>query len=151
MWTKEWPWIFLNICISSLSPLKLARGKYWEGRRAAELSPLYVTVLFRDITHRLVALPQCQSITAVCTGIFLPYFRPLILQFPLSLLQLPFHFPPTGHWLDGCGSIPNWARLFSTPSRSGLGPTQSPSQWVPGGSFLGGKAVGAWSWQLTSI
>jgi len=27
----------------------------------------------------------------------------------------------------------------------------SPIQWVPGGSYLGGKVAGAWSWPLSSI
>jgi hypothetical protein len=40
--------------------------------------------------------------------------------------------------------------LFSTSSRPVLGPTQPPIQWVTGGSFLGSKAAGAWSWPLTS-
>jgi hypothetical protein len=39
--------------------------------------------------------------------------------------------------------------LFTTASRTALGPTQLPVQWVPGA--LGGKAAGAWSWPLTSI
>jgi hypothetical protein len=38
--------------------------------------------------------------------------------------------------------------LFSTASRPALGSTQPPIQWVPGGSFPGGKAAEAWSWQL---
>jgi len=29
-------------------------------------------------------------------------------------------------------------------------PTRSPIQWIPGGSFAGGKATGVWSWPLTS-
>jgi hypothetical protein len=33
--------------------------------------------------------------------------------------------------------------LFSTASRPILGPTKPPIQWVPGSSFLGGKAAGA--------
>jgi hypothetical protein len=35
--------------------------------------------------------------------------------------------------------------LFTTASRPILGPTQSRIQYVPGGSFSGGKAAGAWS------
>jgi hypothetical protein len=41
--------------------------------------------------------------------------------------------------------------LFTTASRTTLGPTQPPIQWVTGGSFPGGKVAGAWSWPLTSI
>jgi hypothetical protein len=41
--------------------------------------------------------------------------------------------------------------LFITASRTALGPTQPPIQWVPGALSLGGKAAGAWSWSLTSI
>jgi len=29
--------------------------------------------------------------------------------------------------------------------------SQPPIQWVPGALFPGGKAVGAWSWPLTSF
>jgi len=36
--------------------------------------------------------------------------------------------------------------LYITASRPVLGPTQPPSQWVPGG-----KVSGEWSWPLTSI
>jgi hypothetical protein len=41
------------------------------------------------------------------------------------------------------GTVKNF--LFSTSSRSVLGPTQPPIQWVPGGSY-----PGAWRWPLTS-
>jgi hypothetical protein len=41
--------------------------------------------------------------------------------------------------------------LFPTVSKSTLGPTQPPFQWVPGALSPGGKAVEAWSWALTSI
>jgi len=38
-----------------------------------------------------------------------------------------------------------------TTSRTALGPTQPPIQWVARGSFPGDKAAGAWSWPFTSI
>jgi hypothetical protein len=38
-----------------------------------------------------------------------------------------------------------------TASRTALEPTQPPIQWISGSSFLGDKAVEAWSWPLTSI
>jgi hypothetical protein len=41
--------------------------------------------------------------------------------------------------------------FFTTASRTALEPTQPPIQWVPGGSFPGSKAAGAWSWPLTPI
>jgi len=41
--------------------------------------------------------------------------------------------------------------LFATPSRSVLGPTQPPIQWVPESLFTGGKAADAWSESLISI
>jgi hypothetical protein len=33
--------------------------------------------------------------------------------------------------------------LFTTASRTAVGPTQPPIQWVPGAPFPGGKAAGA--------
>jgi hypothetical protein len=56
----------------------------------------------------------------------------------------------TGYRLDGRGvgvPVPVGSRisLFSTSSRSALGPTQPPIQWLPGG-----KVAEAWSWPLTS-
>jgi hypothetical protein len=33
--------------------------------------------------------------------------------------------------------------FFTTASKTALGPTQPPIQWVPGSVFLGGKATGA--------
>jgi hypothetical protein len=43
-----------------------------------------------------------------------------------------------------------WIFLFTTASRTVLGPTQPPVQWVPG-AHPRGKAAGTWSWPLTSI
>jgi hypothetical protein len=33
--------------------------------------------------------------------------------------------------------------LFTTASRTALGPAQPPIQWIPGGSFPGSKAAGS--------
>jgi hypothetical protein len=44
-------------------------------------------------------------------------------------------------WSSSPARVKNF--LFSTSSRSGLGSTQPPIKWVPGGSFLGGKATEA--------
>jgi hypothetical protein len=59
----------------------------------------------------------------------------------------------TGYGLDDRGIgvlVPLGSRIVFTSSSPALGPTQSPIQWVPGGSFPRGKAAGAWSWPLTS-
>jgi hypothetical protein len=44
-------------------------------------------------------------------------------------------------WSLSPGRVKNF--FFSTSSRPALGSIQHPIQWVPGGSFLGSKAVGA--------
>jgi hypothetical protein len=49
----------------------------------------------------------------------------------------------TGYWLDGTGSIPGMARLFSTHSRPALGPTQPPIEWIPGAISPGVKRPGS--------
>ena len=48
----------------------------------------------------------------------------------------------TRYGLEGPGIESRWGRDFLHPSRTALGPTQPPIQWVPG--IYWGKAVGAW-------
>jgi hypothetical protein len=60
----------------------------------------------------------------------------------------------TGYGLDSWGvgvRVPVGSRIFSSPRRPDWfwGPATSYSMST-GGSFLGGKAVGSWSWPLTS-
>jgi len=52
-----------------------------------------------------------------------------------------------GYRLDDPGIESWWRRDFPHTSRPGLWPTQTPVQCVPG-LFPGGKAAGAWRWQL---
>jgi hypothetical protein len=58
-----------------------------------------------------------------------------------------------GYGMGGRGSIPDRCKifLFSKTSRPAVGPTQPPTQWVPGGLSPGVKPPGAWSWSLISI
>jgi len=49
--------------------------------------------------------------------------------------------PVTRYRLDRPGIESQWGRDFLHPSRSALGPTQAPIQWVPGLS-PGGKVAG---------
>jgi hypothetical protein len=54
----------------------------------------------------------------------------------------------TRYGLSGPGIDSRWGREFPHPSRSDLGPTQPPIQWISG-FFPGGKASGAWRWPPT--
>jgi hypothetical protein len=61
----------------------------------------------------------------------------------------------TSYWLDDRGvgvRVPVGSRIFTSPCRSQTGSGVHPTSYTMGtvGSFPGGKAAGAWSWQLTS-
>jgi hypothetical protein len=75
-------------------------------------------------------------------------------NFRYNLLTMFANVSPTcsrySDWLRARrprGRIPSPGRvknfLFSTSSRPALGSTQPPIQWVPAGSFPGGKVAGA--------
>jgi len=49
----------------------------------------------------------------------------------------------TRYRLGGPGIESRWGRDFPHAFKLALGPTQPPTQWVPG-HFPGGKAAGAW-------
>ena len=49
----------------------------------------------------------------------------------------------TRYGLDGLGIESRFGRNFLLPSTPALGPTQLPTQWVPG-LFPGDKAAGTW-------
>jgi len=53
-----------------------------------------------------------------------------------------FRFPEGGE---------NFSLHHRVQKASGAHPASYPIQWVPGALFPGGKAAGAWIWQLTSI
>jgi hypothetical protein len=48
----------------------------------------------------------------------------------------------TGYGLDGRGSIPSRGKIFLLSTSSSLGPTQPPTQWVPGALSPGVKRPG---------
>jgi hypothetical protein len=59
----------------------------------------------------------------------------------------------TGYGLDDWGvgvQVPVGSRIFSTSSRPALGPTQPPTQWVPGALSLGGRGECSWGVKLST-
>ena len=83
----------------------------------------------------------------ICLGLFLcpppsPYVLMVRCLFKNSNKSVSAVGIATRYGLDGPGIESRWGRDFPHPSRPAMGPTQSPTQWVPGLSR--GKAAGAW-------
>jgi hypothetical protein len=61
-----------------------------------------------------------------------------LLRGPESSIGMAIHYGLGGHGIESRSG-----QDFPHPSRSALGPTQRPTQWIPG--FSRGRAAGAWS------